>query len=396
MNQKGLRITSTGMTVLAAGFSFVVLGYVLGYQSLTIAGAAVLLAVVFSAASTLSVPNLDVARVIEPQRVARGNPAHGLVSVTNPQSRRSKSCAAIETVGDRVVQVAVPSLGARKSIAVSYDLATQRRGELIVGPLSIQRRDPFGFFEANRLVGEKVTVLVEPNISALDPRPAGRLRHLEGPRSDKATQGTMTFHSLREYTLGDDIRRVHWRSSARTGTLMVKENVDTSLPSTVVVLDTNAAHYKDDLFEDAVDVAASVVAASQGRNFPVRFLTTSGSTLLVRAGQRGQELRDELASLNPDAIGAMHRATGEVLRCHDHDTIVVIAGALSMEDLVQVSSMARRFTTAILVTLRPVGGTTTQSPMWNAGMHLDGDTALSVMTRWQFGGASDGGQGSTQ
>ena len=197
----------------------------------------------------------------------------------------------------------------------------------------------------------------------------------------------MTFHSLREYTLGDDIRRVHWRSSARTGTLMVKEHVDTSLPSTVVILDTCAAHYVDDLFEDAVDVAASVVAASQGRNFPVRFMTTSGTTLFVRAGQRGQELRDLLASVSPDDAGALQLASSEVLRCHDHDTIVVVAGSLDLDDLVHVSSMARRFSSAVLVTLRSADVT---GPLWNAGTHIDGDNALSVLSSWQFGGTANG------
>jgi uncharacterized protein (DUF58 family) len=392
MNRLGLRITSVGTTVLASGVSILILGYVLGYRSLSIAGVAVLLGVVIAAVSTMTVPQLDVARAIEPQRVARGNPAHGLVSVKNQQGHRSRACSAREVVGDRSVHVAIPALGRRQSIAVAYELATHRRGELLVGPLSIQRSDPFGLFEANRMVGEKVSVLVEPNIYPLDPRPAGRLRHLEGPRSDKASQGTMTFHSLREYTLGDDIRRVHWRSSARTGTLMVKEHVDTSLPSTVVVLDTNSAHYTADLFEDAVDVVASVVAASQGRNFPVRFITTSGSTLLVRAGQRGQELRDVLAAVAPDDAGAMERATGEVLRCHDHDTIVVVGGSLNLEDLVQVSSMARRFSNAILVTLR----SEEQGPIWNAGTHLNGDSASNVLTRWQFGGLADVAPGGSQ
>ncbi len=386
---QGLRITSIGATVLTCGVAMLILGYVFGYRSLSVAGVAVLLSAIVAGVATMSVPKLDIERVIEPQRVARGNPAHGLVSVRNQQARRSRACSAVESVGDRSVQVAIPALGSRKSIAVSYELATNRRGELIVGPLSIQRVDPFGLFETKRTVGEKVSVLVEPNIYTLEPRPAGRLRHLEGPRSDKATQGTMTFHSLREYTLGDDIRRVHWRSSARTGTLMVKEQVDTSLPSTVVVLDTDASHYVDDLFEDAVDVVASVVAASQGRNFPVRFITTSGSTLLVRAGQRGQELRDVLSSVEPDGNGAMQNATGDVLRGHDHDTIVVVGGSLGLDDLVQVSSMARRFSTAILVTLRPAS----TGHLWNGGTHLDGDSASTVLTQWQFGGTAQSSLG---
>ena len=78
-------------------------------------------------------------------------------------------------------------------------------------------------------MGGTVTLLVQPHVIALDPRPAGRARHLEGPVSDTgAARHAQTFHSLREYVPGDDIRRIHWRSTARTGTLMVRDHVDTS------------------------------------------------------------------------------------------------------------------------------------------------------------------------
>ncbi len=384
MTKRGLpTITHTGAVALASGLAMTFLGFAFGYRAFSVAGVIIVLATMIAALSTLSVPALDVDRVIEPQRVARGNPAHGLVSVKNTASRRSRACSALETVGERSVTVDIPPLAPRRSMVVSYELATNRRGQMLVGPLAIRRQDPLGLFVASRTVGDTATVLVEPKIFAIDPRPSGRIRHLEGPRSDRSTQGTMTFHSLREYTRGDDIRQVHWRSSARTGTLMVREHVDTSLPSTVVVLDTCTYNYSRDLFEDAVDVAASVVAASQARNFPVRFLTTSGATLLVRAGQRGQELRNLLATLAPDDAGSLHRTTGHVLRGHDHDTMVVIAGAVTPADLVDVSAMARRFSTPILITLRPDSG-----PRWNLGLHLDGTNAATALDGWQLGPSS--------
>jgi uncharacterized protein (DUF58 family) len=390
MRKRGLpTITPTGIIVLSAGVAMMFLGFAFGYRAFSVAGVFVVFATIIAALSTFSAPALDVDRVIEPQRVARGNPAHGLVSVKNTKAQRSRACSAFETVGDRSVTVAIPPLGPRRSIVVSYELSTLRRGQLLVGPLAILRQDPLGLFIASRTVGSTATVLVEPKIFPLDPRPSGRLRHLEGPRSDRSTQGTMTFHSLREYTRGDDIRHVHWRSSARTGTLMVREHVDTSLPSTVVVLDTCTDHYENDTFEDAVDIAASVVAASQARNFPLRFLTTSGVTLVVRAGQRGQELRNLLATVATDVSGSLHRTTGQVLRGHDHDTIVVITGAAKPADLVDVSAMARRFSTPILITVRPGGG-----PRWNLGMHLDGANAEAALEGWQLGSSGLGNTGS--
>lgn len=100
---------------------------------------------------------------------------------------------------------------------------------------------------------------------------------LEGPTSDTADDGTLTFHSLREYVLGDDLRRVHWRSTARSGRLMVRRMIDVSLPTTTVVLDTSRDSYRDpEAFETAVDVAASVAGAAVLNHFPIRILTSAG------------------------------------------------------------------------------------------------------------------------
>ena len=373
--------TSTGRAAIAASLALGVLGAAFGYVSITVVAAGIAVAVITGWFAALTVPNLEVERVIEPTRVERGRSAVGLVSVTNPSRHRSRACTALEVVAGDEVGVNVPALAPRRSVAVSYPVPTHRRGALAVGPLSISRRDPFGLWVARRPVGATMTLLVQPRIHPLDPRPAGRARHLDGPLSDTAPRGTHTFHSLREYTPGDDVRRVHWRSSARTGTLMVREHVDTSLPSTVVVLDTRSSAYTDDRFEDAVDVASSVVASSQARGFPVRLVTTGGDVTIVRAGQRGQELRDFLTTVSSSADErvTMQRAATEVVRGRDHDSIIVVSGAVDVADLAAVTAMSRRFATASLVTIRDTGS----SPVWPSGVHLDGPTAELALRRWQ-------------
>jgi uncharacterized protein (DUF58 family) len=205
-----------------------------------------------------------------------------------------------------------------------------------------------------------------------------------------APRGTQTFQSLREYVPGDDIRRVHWRSTARTGTLMVREHVDTSLPSTVVVFDTRAQCYFDDQFEEAVDVAASVVHASLERGFPTRLVTTAGDAFAVRAGQRDHVMRTFLAGVQPAAHGDMRAATIDVLRGKEHDAITVIAGHVDRTDLAEVSAMTHRFATSSLVTLRTAPGSAGErtghddtAPLrWAGGRHLDGPTAATALSHW--------------
>lgn len=372
-------LTPSGIGVTSGAVALMVVGWALGYPTLTIAGAGAVAAVIGCGLVTFSVPRLEVSRLVEPSRVQRGSPAHGLVAVRNPSRRRSRGCTAVEFVAGDEVRVEIPALRGGRSISVPYALPTRRRGALSVGPLTITRRDPLGFWQAERPVGGQVTLIVEPRILPIPPRAAGRTRHMEGPVSDTAPRGTQVFHSLREYTAGDDVRRIHWRSSARTGTLMVREHVDTSLPSTVVVLDIRADRYEGDEFEEAVDVAASVVAASKNLGFPVRVVTTTGTNLITRAGQRGQDINDFLAVVQTTPEGGdLRRATTTVVSGRDHDVIVAVSGRVDAVDGGEVTLMTRRFNSKAFATIRPAGSL----PRWSGGAHLDGATAAEALSHW--------------
>ena len=379
------RITPVGIAVAAGSVALGALGWALGYPALSVAAAIGLAALLATWIATVPVPRLDVSRVVQPTRVERGVPAIGLVAVRNPGRHRTRPCTAVDRVSGRDVDVHVRSLRAGQTVAVHYELPTSRRGEFTIGPLAIITRDPFGLWQGRRPVGGELNLLVYPRIHPVAPRPAGRTRHIEGPVSDTAPRGTTTFHSLREYVPGDDVRRIHWRSTARLGELMVREHVDTSLPSTVVVLDTRADRYVGDGFEEAVDVAASVIASSQQHGFPVQLVATDGTTFIVRAGHRGQAMRDYLATVQPGADergegDGLARAALDVSRGRHHDALVVVGGDLDAADLGVVTRIAGRFATSGLVTIRPDAP---DRARWTGGLHLDGTTAAETLARWQ-------------
>lgn len=384
-------LTPTGVAVVLIAIALGSLGWALGYRVLTVLAAALGACVLAGWLGTFLLPRIEVERSIEPTRVERGSPALGLLAVRNVGRRRSRPCEAVEPITSTSVAavtteaatdivVAVPSLRPGRSVSVPYRLPTHRRGTLAVGPLAVERRDPLSLWHARRPVGDVVTLLVQPHVIALEPRPAGRARHLDGPVSENAPRGTQTFHSLREYAPGDDIRRIHWRSTARTGTLMVRDHVDTSEPSTVVVLDLRSSRFGGDEFEEAVDVAASVVAASERAGFPVRLVTTAGRSMAVRAGQRGRGIADFLAAVgavDDDTAGDLQRAAIEVLRGREHDAITVVTGATDPRDVTAVTAMTRRFARPSLVTIRETAG-----ERWLGGQHLDGPTAMAALARW--------------
>jgi uncharacterized protein (DUF58 family) len=177
--------------------------------------------------------------------------------------------------------------------------------------------------------------------------PSGRWRDLEGPTRE-ISRGTATFHQLRDYVPGDDLRHVHWRATARTGDLVVREHVDTTKPEVVVILDNRARAMTADDFEEGVDVGASVLDAADRAGFPTRLV-------LADAGQEGDDDRAGLPHL--DRLTAVRQTEGrslrelaDALRARGR-SLLVVTGTLDAEDLRLVSRIAQGFSPAILVSV---------------------------------------------
>ncbi|MGP3965534.1 DUF58 domain-containing protein [Nonomuraea sp. 3N208] len=263
-------LTPFGWGTLAGSLVSYAAGFALGYPEPAVLATGGLLALAAALAWTAPRPRLEVQREVTPLKVARGDAAVAVLTVANLGRGGLSGLRAHDRIGASEHTIDLPRLPRNGTRTVSYPLPTDVRGEIPVGPLTLVRADPFGLTRRIREYGRPATLLVRPRTVPLPVPPSGRAPHLEGPTSDNAPSGTVTFHTLREYVVGDDLRHVHWRSSARTGTLMVRQLIDASLPTTTVVLDTRG------LTELAVDAAASVAVAAARAGFPVRVLTGDG------------------------------------------------------------------------------------------------------------------------
>ena len=187
------------------------------------------------------------------------------MKVFNAARRASFAFVARERFGDGFVDVPIPRLPAGGRKSTTYRLPSTARGVVSVGPLFIGRGDPLGLVRAEREHGDVVKLWVHPRHHALSPLPASLTRSLEGPTSDTAPNGTITFHALREYVIGDDLRHIHWKSTAHAGTLMVRQHVDTSQPHTTVVLDCRRALHTQESLEQSIQMDLDARARIMGR-----------------------------------------------------------------------------------------------------------------------------------
>ncbi|MBQ0989980.1 DUF58 domain-containing protein [Micromonospora sp. H61] len=273
-------ITARGVGLLVAAVVLLGVGFRFAYPELTLLGAAAGAAVGYAALVAAWRPRLTVTRRADPDRVARGEPASMTLTVRNTGRLRSANLLAEDRCGQRAVPVPVLRLRPGRDTEVRYDVPTDRRGVVPVGPLRVTRRDPLGLVALARPYGAAVPVWVHPRIHPLTAVPRGAGRSLDG-RVDGVPHGSITFDSLREYVVGDELRRVHWRTSARVGELMVRENVDTSLPRLVVLLDNRVAAHPQrvggvaESFESACEAAASVVTAAHRADLPVLLLVAA-------------------------------------------------------------------------------------------------------------------------
>jgi uncharacterized protein (DUF58 family) len=280
-------LTGSGRAAAVAGPLLLVAGALTHWPELLALGVGCLLALVAALWWLLRRPDVVASREITPARVREGERAVAVLTLTNAGPRRSPPMLATEAMGRHRVGVRLPSLARGASTTVTYDLPTDRRGLYEVGPLTIARSDPLRLVLVSRQQGTRSLLAVHPRVHAVEPIPTGRARDMDGPTSLAAPQGGIAFHSLREYVPGDDLRLIHWRSTARAGQLMVRHNVVPNEPRMMVVLDTSRQPYSPASFEDAVRVAASLCVAACDAGFPLRLASTSGATTVAERGGDG-------------------------------------------------------------------------------------------------------------
>jgi uncharacterized protein (DUF58 family) len=246
-------LLATGAVVLGAT------GAILGWRELLVAAAVLAFTLVLCAGFLLGRTDYDVGLDLTRTRVVVGERAVGALSLANTGARAILPSRVVLPVGAGRGEFAVKRLAPGETAEELFAIPTQRRAVLPVGPVSVVRGDPLGVFERVHRRDEPVDLYVHPRTVRFDGQSLGFVRDLEGLPATDLSRDDVSFHALREYQPGDDRRNVHWRSTARTGTLMVRQYEETRRSHFVIGLSTDPGDYAEpDEFELAISAAGSL------------------------------------------------------------------------------------------------------------------------------------------
>jgi uncharacterized protein (DUF58 family) len=317
-------ITPLGWVILATIPVAFLVGYRLGWIELVVVGWACVVLVIVAAVYLIGRAPFRVELTLPHRRVVMGEPARGTIAVLNPRSRRTLGVKVEIPVGAGLAELAMPGLRGGARFEHDFAIPTTRRGIVPVGPVRTVRADPIGLVRRELIWTESAELVVHPRTIGVPSTSTGLIRDLEGTPTRDLTSSDVAFHALREYQNGDERRYIHWKSTAKTGTFMVRQFEQTRRSHLVVALTLATGDYaSEEEFELAVSVAGS---------------------LGVRAIRDGRTVSVVVSTITPDfakrkmlAVRAL--ATHVPARLLDELAVVdVAAAALNIRDIARVAA----------------------------------------------------------
>ncbi|MET7326943.1 DUF58 domain-containing protein [Nonomuraea sp. NPDC005650] len=377
----GLRaLTSRGRSFLASGVAALLMAVILGENDLFRIGVLVtalpLLAAMVVARTRY---RLSCARRLDPPRAEVGGEATVTLRLENV-TRLPTGLLLIEDtvpyalgVRPRFVLDRVESRGVRE---IDYRVRSDLRGRYTIGPLSVRIADPFGLVELTRSFTISDTLVVTPHVAAL---PHVRLSGEWTGGGDSRTRSVAAAGdddvAPREYRQGDDLRRVHWRSTARHGELMVRREEQQWQSRGALLLDTRRYAHRGEgprsSFEVAVSAAASIGVHLAREGLGLRLVTDQGAEHLTDTGL-SWSLLDTLAVVRHSPARSLEMGVSALRQGGGDGLIVAVLGDLDPEEARELARLRHSGITAVAVML--------DVSTWDGGDRVAAENHQAVQT----------------
>ncbi|MCF6474036.1 DUF58 domain-containing protein [Nonomuraea sp. MG754425] len=373
-------LTSRGRSFLASGIAALVMAFLLGENDLFRIGVLVtalpLLAAMVVARTRY---RLSCARRLDPPRAEAGGEATVTLRLENVTRLPTGLLLVEDTVPyalgvrPRFVLDRVEPRGVRE---IDYRVRSDLRGRYTIGPLSIRIADPFGLVELTRSFTISDTLVVTPHVAAL---PHVRLSGEWTGGGDSRTRSVAAAGdddvAPREYRQGDDLRRVHWRSTARYGELMVRREEQQWQSRGALLLDTRRHAHRGEgprsSFEVAVSAAASIGVHLAHEGLGLRLVTDQGAEHLTDTGV-SHSLLDTLAVIRHSPARSLEMGISALRSNGGDGLIVAVLGAMDAEEARELARLRHSGITAVAVLL--------DVSTWEGGERAADERHLAVQT----------------
>ncbi len=383
-----MRLTRAGWGLIGTAVACGAVGRLFGTVELYFLAATALGCLVLAAAFVgFTRLELTVRRTAAPTRLRVGSPARIDLTLTNLARLPTPALRLEDQLGEeRSAIVHVAPIRHDATCTVAYQLPTRSRGRLRVGPLKLVVGDPLGLVTSRIEATGAVDLVVH---APLDDLGAFHARSGNDPSTEQQTARALAaggdeFYALRPYVVGDELRRVHWPTSARLGELVVKQEERARTGRVTVLFDVRREAYTEAGFERAVSATLSVLTAGWRGDDALRYATTATSTFTdLRSRAELDAVDEQLALITPTGSASIVRTLDQLSRISRGGTLVVVTGVPSEQLDTAIEQAARRFSSVTLVFCEPHEGSTSRrlAPGGATAVTVDGHRALPEVWR---------------
>ena len=241
--------------------------------------------------------------------------------------------------GRRAARFLLAPMAAGEEARAAYRFPTDRRGRFEIGPLRATLTDPFGLVSSSRRMLGTEQVIVYPRVHEIiaPPDVGGLDLDRDHPAVRPRVESSGDFMTLREYAPGDDLRHVHWRSTARRGHLMMRQNETRRRAPVLLMLDVRPATHDRASFERAVESVASIATALDRAGRPFEVVWSTGATIGAPGRRHIVYIMDELAIVEPHGADRLLIASTR----RRSSALIAVTGRLLPNDAASLGLLVR-------------------------------------------------------
>jgi len=351
--------TPRGVTVCVAGIAMWVVARLIGSAGLEIVGIGfALLPLVAGLFLRWTERRVTVRRRLSEVRVVPGTRLSVQLDVENRSTAPSSYLMLEDQLPPalgRPARLVVASVPGRRAQRVSYSILPQARGRYRIGPLTIDVNDPFGLRRRRLVVEDRDELLVTPEIEDLTTPPDAATSATAGTsRARQLLRTGEDYFTMRAYQEGDDLRRIHWPSVARTGELMIRQNETSKRANGLVFIDNRESALgpsHSPAFERAVSCAASIGALLSHNGFGLRFGTADSIAVPLTE----ERFMDALAALTHSKGASLANALMNLRgSASTESSLIFVAAPPAPQELPQLVRSGTGFGPKLAVLVHPV------------------------------------------